>query len=296
MRSLVVLCALCHVAYAQSWTVGEGVVAAPGDNTAYVMEPKALVAIDIAKGRVRWSNKTMVKPLATIGDALLALDGKGALRVLETKTGKPRKGCDTIPNVTLQLQDGLGSNQSSYGISDGKKAWIAWTANTHYAGGAAPTPEMEKSASTHREGVWEVDVASCSAKTSQLPRPVPQGAAGVTPGGITVTFEPGKAVHRTRGADKLPDIAVAQTSMLGISADHQIVFVAMQRTEGYDVTMIDLDTTKPLGTIAMPFLPYGALLVNGKLVASAVAFDTVKLKELWRRNVRSLRYEGPYPP
>jgi hypothetical protein len=255
------------------------------------MEPKALTAVDVAKGRTKWSNKTLVKPLAQVGDALLALDGKGALRVVDARTGKPRKGCDAIPNVTLQLKDGLGSSQSSSGFSDGKRAWIVWTADTFYAGGAAPPPDVEAAARKHQEGTWEVDVAACSAKTSQVPK-----ATNVTPGGVTVTLVPGKAVQRVRGKDKLDEIKLA-TQMAGLSTDSAHVLSMMQNVSGYDVTIIDLDTAKTVATLRMPFMPYGALLVGGKiLVGGGWAFDVVKQKELWRRSLRSLRYDGPYPP
>jgi hypothetical protein len=290
LRSLLIVCALCHVAAAQSWTVGEGTVAAPGANVVYVMEQKALTAIDLAKARTKWKADTLVKPMAQVGDALLALDFNGALKVVDVKTGKPRKGCDTIPKVALQLKDGLGSSQSSSGFSDGKRAWISWTIDTFYAGGAAPPPDVEAAARKHSEGTWEVDIATCSAKQAQAPK------RGVTPGGITVTVIPDKAIERARGADKLPEIKLT-TNMVALSADGAHAFAALQNISGYDVTIIDLDTTKTVATIKLGFLPYSAMLVGGKiLVGDGWAFDIVKKKELWRRDLRSLRYDGPYPP
>ncbi len=47
----------------------------------------------------------------------------------------------------------------------------------------------------------------------------------------------------------------------------------------------------------MLFALYAIRLLGGRyLVGAGWAFDIVKKQELWRRSLRSLRYEGPYPP
>jgi WD40 repeat protein len=295
LRSLVIVCALCHVAAAQSWTIGEGTVVTPSANVVYVMEAKALTAIDLAKGRTKWTNKALVKPMAQVGDALLALDDKGALRVVDARTGKPRKSCDTIPTVTMYLFDGIGYSQTSSAVSDGKVARIAWSVSTFFAGGIDPTPEQAARARSHREGVWEVDVAACSATSSQAPVQTPKGLTGVTPGGIAVTLVPGTAIERARGVDKLPEIKLT-TNQIALSADNAHAITWIDTDPGYEITLVDLDAAKSLATFKTAVFPLPAMLVGGRfLVGAGWVYDIAKRKELWRRPLRSAPYRTPMP-
>jgi hypothetical protein len=295
LRSLVIVCALCHVAAAQSWTIGEGTVVTPSANVVYLMEAKALTAVDLAKGRTKWTNKALVKPMAQVGDALLALDDKGALRVVDARTGQPRKSCDTIPTVTMYLFDGIGYSQTSSAVSDGKVARIAWSVSTFFAGGIAPTPEQAARARSHREGVWEVDVAACSATSAQAPVQTPTGLTGVTPGGITVTLVPGKAIERARGVDKLPDIKLT-TSQIALSADNAHVITWIDTDPGYEITLVDLDAAKSLAKLETALFPLPAMLVGGRfLVGSGWVFDIARRRQLWRRPLRTQPYYPPMP-
>jgi len=73
---------------ATSLTIRQGVVVVPGSETVYATAPGAgIVAIDLASGTPRWTSPLATSPLAARGSELVALDGRGELRVLDAATG-----------------------------------------------------------------------------------------------------------------------------------------------------------------------------------------------------------------
>lgn len=117
-------------------------------------------ALDLASGKVLWSSNDANRPLLATEDRLFAqrqnsifsLDAQDGKRVFEAKPiGLP----------------GWASVEVAYGRSyqgsvrlEGTALLVSWEARAFYAGGARPTPEIEKAARMDATGVARVDVTA----------------------------------------------------------------------------------------------------------------------------------------
>jgi hypothetical protein len=294
-----------------SMSIGEGAVVSRATSTLYVMDPKdGIVAVDLATNKTKWSSGALAaKPFAEVGDALIGADEKGALRVLDARTGKARARCSTIPGVGLSIQDGLGSHHSSSGASDDKRAWIAWSSSTHYAGGAAPTPEIEARSRTESGGVHEIDVAACTSKPGRNPwapgkMPKTGDAVYTAPSGIRFRVAAGSLrLERVRAGTPQKPINLKQgkpgRSMFVVTADLRHIIVGELAGNAYPSAIVDVETGAVVATVTLPFFPPAALVIGRRLImggGAVFAFDLDAQKVLWTRGLRSTTYNGPYPP
>ena len=277
------------------------------DVTAGSSTSPSLVAIAATTGKQRWSTTVAVKPLAIRGDQLAALDRDGKLVVLDARTGKLANGCHAISQVVAPFVDGLGSTSSVWGFDNGVAIYVGWTRSTHYAGGAAPTPDMLRSASSHTQGYFQIDLAACSAKVV----PAPVGDVIELTGQIELTTATGKTARISRG----DGITLAPTTArpnarpidltegdgkrteLGISADHAFAIVGDPTTPA-SLAVFDLET----GAVRHPVLPgfpYSALFLADTAIVNngaVTAYDTRTGKTLWTVPIHQTAYRGPYPP
>jgi hypothetical protein len=174
-----------------------GGVADPAGKVGYVQAPAGGVdALDLATGKVQWQVAETCKPLALSGDRLICQapeKGKAnAVRilVLDTKDrGKVLKRSDAVlfPDW-VSVGTTYGRSFVAHARLDGKGTLaLHWEARAFYAGGARPTPEIERAARKHATGVARIDLSSGrvekdEGKMEKEPEiPLPGGLEGVKP-------------------------------------------------------------------------------------------------------------------
>ncbi len=147
----------------------DGVADAAG-KTAYVANAAGGIdAIDLAKGELLWDTKEATKPLALLGDKLLAQtpvkDKANQLRIIVLDTGK--KGKKVLESDAVVFPEwvavgamGQGSSLISRGRGEKGDLFLIWDAHTRYYGGAAPTPEILERAKKDASGIARINVES----------------------------------------------------------------------------------------------------------------------------------------
>ncbi len=203
-------------------TMLPGVLVDRPTHTVYLMrETSQVEAIDIPTGKTRWIVKHAERPLALSGTHLLAQSGT-SLVVLDARTGKLAKKCKPAAGTTWlppPIQARLGwqaSLEAKPTAAD--QVLLLWSIDTHYAGGAAPPPEVERRARTHTEGMVDVDVAKCTfaaRAATTVPRvpPGPSLPTSETRRGSSVTHTQVLAAQIVDG----PDVRVILESTDGQS-------------------------------------------------------------------------------
>jgi hypothetical protein len=163
----------------------------PAGKTLYVAgESGNLEALDLEKGKVLWTTKEPMKPLAAAGKRLVvevAEKGKpNVVRVVVLDCNQEgKKGLESDP-ITFPdwVSTGLthGRSYTSSATLDKNDLLLKWQARSFYAGGARPTPEIEKAARREAHGVARVDLktgkvemlddAKAPADATKLPKDV----------------------------------------------------------------------------------------------------------------------------
>jgi hypothetical protein len=153
-----------------------GGVADPAAKTAYVVNTAGGIdAIDLDKGATLWDTKDPARPVAVAAKKLVAqvpVAGKAnvvRLVVLDTAAkGKKLSESDpiTFPDW-VSVGGGYGRSFTSSGRAHDGALLLTWEARAWYAGGARPTPEIEKAARKHETGVAKVNLES--GKVEMLP-------------------------------------------------------------------------------------------------------------------------------
>jgi hypothetical protein len=164
-----------------------GGVADPAGKVGFVPNTSGGIdALDLATGKLLWDTKEAPRPLLATADRLFAqapVRGKSnqvRLVVLDTA----QKGKRLLESQPLSFPDWVSvgvthgrSFASTARLGDGSLL-LAWQARAWYAGGAAPTPEIERRARKAASGVMRVDLKT--GKTEMLegdtvPRGMPLG-------------------------------------------------------------------------------------------------------------------------
>lgn len=312
-RTLIVLGGLAGTVAAapapDSSPFGAHTVVSPTRKTAYVMTETngkaTLVALDLATGKRRWTSTTAAKPIIARGDSLVALDAGGKAMVLDARTGRKAKPCSAIA-VSAPFVDSLGTNQSATGHDDGTTLYMTWTRNTHYAGGAAPSPEMEARARTNTETTWAIDLATCTATVVKSAPHVQRTFVDATsevrtnkdkvarivrdPKAGTITLTPTAnptPIDLTEGD--------ARRTAVSISVDHRFAMCGDPATTTNAI--FDLET----GAASHPKVgfQYNWLSLGKYIIVAAggvVAIDATTGRTAWTVAERSTEYRGPYPP
>lgn len=288
---------------------GGVVVVSSASMTVYAMEPdRGIVAIDLPTGTPKWTSSVAMRPLAEQGDALVALDAAGAVRVLDARTGERRGECDVVPGVKLGVARGPGMEESASGTSDGTHVWISWARSTRYVGGTQAPPEVEAAARSYTSGVYELDVDACTVKPGTNPfAPVMNEdvATYVTPGGINFHVTRGLRLIRRRGAVTLPEVDLARRRGVAVSVtvDHRHIVVSGFRATsatslGFELLDVERGLVIARGETATPIS--GGIVIDRWLVTNhgldvaTVDLDTAQV--MWRRTVQpTVRAHVPIP-
>jgi hypothetical protein len=120
-------------------------------------------AIDLANGKLLWTNKEANRPLLATDDRLITQAGTtNHVRVLVLDThndGKRVLESDLVKFPDwVSVKVDYGRSFTSGARLDGRMLMLSWEARAFYAGGARPTPEIEKAARKEASGVARIDL------------------------------------------------------------------------------------------------------------------------------------------
>lgn len=276
--------------------VGDGIVLDAPSATVYIMSPKGVEARSLADGSLRWRNVDAQRPLAAVGDLLLAqgasrASGSLPLMSLAGNTGAARQAFSaTLPgNVRASVDQRLGER---FAVSMENDALI-WRYEARTVQGIPPQGNDPRRASL--AGVLTVDTAAGAAAV--LDRPVPADSVVNAQLDTPLVNDAGRQFY---------------------SADRQHVLVSARLTAGdverrYRWTVYDLQRKK-LGSFDAP-VSYSPFAVSGgrvlliapptvvrrddaeqDIALSVRAMSLASGKEMWRAPLRDTRYRGPFPP
>ena len=179
-----------------------GGVADPAGKTGFFPNTSGGIdALDLATGKLLWSSKDANRPLLATADRLFA-QKRASLFVLDiAQEGK------TVREAKPIAFPGWVSVETDYGRSyrgstrlDGDTLLLSWEAGASYAGGARPTPEIEKRERKSASGVARLD-----GKTGKLDAldademaagkffPMPVGTINPKVGALTLVLKDGSA-------------------------------------------------------------------------------------------------------
>lgn len=141
-------------------------------------------ALDLASGKLLWDTKAAPQPLLATADRLLAqklVPGKAnQVRIVVLDT--TQKGKQLLESQPVAFPDWV-SVGVAHGRSFGSTArltddalLLTWQARAWYAGGARPTPEIERRARKAASGVVQVDLKTGKVRTLQgdsIPKGMP---------------------------------------------------------------------------------------------------------------------------
>ena len=293
-------------AFAQAPTSFElrpGLVIDPASATAFLMQPAGgIEAIDLGQGAPRWSTTEAGRPLAVVGDRLVAqverqAPGPLGLVALDTGSGASRltREVELPAGVIPGVVEGLGVSFVGQGAVQGGGVEIAWT-YTRKSVGAIPDEMRPNAKAETMSGAAWLDPVSGTVE----PRPTPTKAA--------------PAAIQLDGTARLGGVTARQFR----SVDGRHVLASESIADGrtwnrYRWTVYTASGDR-LGTLEAPvsYAPFAvvdALLlyeggasarrVGGEMVEEPLRLVAVALPGgvvQWTRELRETAYSGPFPP
>jgi hypothetical protein len=143
---------------------GIGVVSGDQKTVFLPARDGGIEALELASGKVLWTNKDASKIAGGSDKALLAWEGKGgSFRVvaMDMATGKTLVKSDAIKLPDWATTEKTwGKTFRTAAKTDGESITVVWQAGAFYAGGARPTPEIEAAARKNETGLAKVDLKS----------------------------------------------------------------------------------------------------------------------------------------
>ncbi|MBA4191399.1 MAG: hypothetical protein C0467_25750 [Planctomycetaceae bacterium] len=169
--SLILLAAMLAAEPEAGRWVGNDTIASPDGKLIYTRGKDGLEAIDVATGKLIWVTKGANRLAGVSGRTVIAwaADAKKpnafSVVAIDSTTGKMLFKSDTItmPDWASTAKE-HGFSFRTAARSDGKQVVVVWQANTFYAGGARPTPEIE--AAARREALGSVVIDAATGKTT----------------------------------------------------------------------------------------------------------------------------------
>lgn len=253
-------------------------------------------AIELKSGRLLWTSKEGQKPLLVSNESLLAQKG-ASLVVLHANTGRLLRQC-TSPVSMPGIDEGLGYRGFSSGGVYGGEAYVFWSWNTWYSGGAAPSPEMEEAARKSGSGSLLVDLEGCSAKAATKSLPAPEAPLRRRPDGqIELTLEDGTSKLIPLSKDAIVAHPAASGDLRYAMLTEQLSGPMIQyRTQLLSLSDASVVATLKLSKVPTTFFVWGDSLITDTYSRVIEAVDIRDGKALWSYELRDTSYRGPYPP
>lgn len=298
----------------------DGVVISPKQGIAYVMRSGGIDAVNLASGKVRWRSDKAAKPLALVGDRLIAQADGG------------RKGGKALDLVVLDARSGAARDSVRIPLPDGVVATVVDTP-------AGSFRVRAESAASDLVVRWEATGVGAAAQgyhpaveEGQAPdsgvQSVMAGEAVLDMASQSVTIKAEPSVRLAHSAvlvrsalEELSAPAVAGApgrQMLSADGRHVLVTEPVGSTDftlyRHRWTMYDRASGARLGSVpalvsATPFVVIGTTLYHtmpahavrqdGKFVDNPTSLRAVNLKtgvEAWKMAVRETSFRGPFPP
>jgi hypothetical protein len=206
---LVVLCA-ATLGPAQEKTVprhlpGGGVADPAGKSCFFPNTSGGIDALDLGTGNLLWTSKDANRPLLATENRLFAQQGNtNEVRVLVLDSSKEGKRVfESQPIIFpdwVSVQVAYGRSFRSSARVDIKGFWLSWEARAFYAGGARPTPQIEKAARKEASGVARVDLDTGKIKPLDADKiaagkffPIPAEAVTPKAGALTLIVKDASA-------------------------------------------------------------------------------------------------------
>jgi hypothetical protein len=142
----------------------DGGVANPAGKTGFFPNTSGGIdALDLATGRLLWTSKEANRPLLATENRLIVQQGNARqVRILILEASKQGKRVFESQPITfpdwVSVQVAYGRSFRSSARVDINGLWLSWEARAFYAGGARPTPQIEKAARQEASGVARVDL------------------------------------------------------------------------------------------------------------------------------------------
>jgi hypothetical protein len=133
-------------------------------------------AVSLESGKVLWNTEAFVQPLALLGNKLIVQapeKGKAnVIRILALNVKDKGKQLSSSDPIMFPEWVNTGTVhgrtfQSTFAGEANNIMWLNWQARAFYAGGARPTPEIEKAARKEASGHVDVDLQSGKVKMSE---------------------------------------------------------------------------------------------------------------------------------
>jgi hypothetical protein len=179
-----------------------GGVADPAGKTGFVPNPSGGIdALDLATGKLLWSSKDANRPLFATADRLFAQKQASLIVLDTTQEGKAVREAKSIalPNWA-SVEPGYGQSYRGSVRLNGDTLLLSWEARAFYAGGAAPTPEIEKRARKAASGVARLDLKTGKLDSLDADQvaagkffPMPADAINSKAGALTLSVKDGSA-------------------------------------------------------------------------------------------------------
>lgn len=294
----------------------DGVVVSPRHGFAYVMRPGGgLVAVNLANGKVSWRSEKGAKPVALVGDRLVAqadTKGKGLeLVALDARSGAVRESV-LIPlpaGVSATLVDTAKGSFRVQASGAGADLLVRWESTGFGAPAQGYLPAVDESQAP------AADVPSVMA-----------GEAVLDAVSLAVKAEPSTRVATSAAIARgfLEELSAPAVSggqgrqMLSADGRHVLVTEPIDAAEftlhRHRWTIYERATGTRLGSVpamvsAAPFVVVGntlfhtvpahAVRKDGKFVENPTALRAVNLKggvEAWKMALLETAFRGPFPP
>lgn len=295
----------------QSAALLEGVVLSPRLGIAYLMRPGGSIdAVNLASGKVRWRSDKAAKPLALVGDRLVAqAQGRGGnaldLVFLDARSGVSRDAV-RIPlpeGVVATVVDTPAGSFRVRAESVATDLRVSWESTDTVAQGYLPAdnegqaPEMAVVA-----GQAVLDLASLTVKDEPATR-VAQSAALAGPALQELSAPAVKAQGRQLLSADGRHVLVTEPVDAAEFTLYRHRWTLYERSSGARLgtvpAMVSASPFVVVGTTLYHTVPAHAVRQEGKFVESPATLHAVNLKtgaEMWKIAVRETDFRGPFPP
>lgn len=291
----------------------EGVVLSPRHGFAYVMRPGGgLVAVNLNSGKVQWRSDKGAKPLALVGDRLIAqADGRGGntleLVVIDARSGASRESV-RIPlpaGVKATLVDTPAGSFRVKAESSATELMVRWE-STGVAAAQGYMPAVEEGqepAASVMAGEAVLDLASMAIKAEPAVRLAP--SAALVRSSLEELSSP--AVSGIEGRQLLSadgrHVLVTEPVDSAEFTLYRHRWTLYERSSGARLgsvpAMVSATPFVVVGTTLYHTVPAHAVRRDGKFVENPTALRAVSLKggiESWKMAVLETSFRGPFPP
>lgn len=304
-------------AASDSAALREGVVLSPRHGHAYVMRPGGgLVAVNLASGKVSWRSEKGAKPVALVGERLIAqADSRGGkaleLVALDARSGAVRESV-RIPlptGVTATLVDTAKGSFRVQASGVGSDLVVRWEATgfDRPAQGYLPAADEGQAPVADGPSVMAgeavLDAASLAVKAEPAARLAI--SATITRGALEELSAP--AVAGGKGRQMLSadgrHVLVTEPADVAEFTLHRHRWTVYERASGTRLgsvpAMVSAVPFVVVGNTLYHTVPAHAVRKDGKFVENPTTLRAVNLKagvEAWKMALLETDFRGPFPP